>query len=125
MENIGKKWKNQERTCFWVSPFQIKPINVKFKSRNMNSNELFEEELNNLKRKMKNLENRMDVNIKSGLNWCESEDVCKLLHISKRTLKNYRDSGLIPFSRLRSRYYYRITDINEYLANNINIKAKK
>ena len=32
--------------------------------------------------------------------WVDNQDVCELLHISKRTLQHYRDSGKIPFSQL-------------------------
>jgi MerR family transcriptional regulator, repressor of the yfmOP operon len=54
--------------------------------------------------------------------WLSSEEVCHLLMISKRTLQNYRDKKIIPFSQISRKIYYRATDIHEYLLNHY-IKA--
>jgi len=35
-----------------------------------------------------------------------SEDLAKLLRVSKRTLQNWRDEGLIDFSQIGSKIYY-------------------
>jgi len=32
--------------------------------------------------------------------WLDNQDVCELLHVSKRTLQHYRDTGKIPFSQV-------------------------
>lgn len=45
------------------------------------------------------------------------EETCELLHISKRTLQKYRDEGMIPFTQVRNKIYFRDTDIEEFLAN--------
>jgi hypothetical protein len=110
---------------FGVLPFQKTPINVKIKPRTMELSDLNRQELNKINQKIENLENQIHEMTKTGLVWCDSDEVCKLLHVSKRTLNNYRVSGVIPFSKLGGRVYYRITDITEYLTNNINSKTKK
>jgi excisionase family DNA binding protein len=51
---------------------------------------------------------------KKGLS---SDDVCNLLQVSKRTLQNYRDRGIIPFSQIGRKIYYKASDIEEYLSN--------
>jgi DNA-binding transcriptional MerR regulator len=34
-----------------------------------------------------------------------------LLNISKRTLQHYRDTGVLPFSQIRHKCYYRCEDV--------------
>ena len=47
--------------------------------------------------------------------WVDNQDVCELLHISKRTLQHYRDSGKIPFSQVGAKIYYKAGDIDDFL----------
>jgi len=47
--------------------------------------------------------------------WVDNQDVCELLHISKRTLQHYRDSGKIPFSQVGAKIYYKASDIDDFL----------
>ena len=47
--------------------------------------------------------------------WMDNQDVCELLHISKRTLQHYRDSGKIPFSQVGAKIYYKANDIDDFL----------
>ena len=50
--------------------------------------------------------------------WMDNQDVCSLLHISKRTLQSYRDSGKIPFSQIGAKIYYKAKDIEDFLESN-------
>ena len=55
----------------------------------------------------------------AGLNkteWLDNESVCKLLHISKRTLQSYRDNGIIPFSQIGHKCYYKASDIEQMIS---------
>jgi hypothetical protein len=47
--------------------------------------------------------------------WLSSDDVCKILRISKRTLQNYRDNCILPFSQIGRKIYYKASDIQTYL----------
>jgi excisionase family DNA binding protein len=47
--------------------------------------------------------------------WLSSEEVCHLLMISKRTLQSYRDLGVLPFSQIGRKIYYKSSDIDDYL----------
>jgi len=38
--------------------------------------------------------------------WLLSEEVVQILRISKRTLQNYRDTGIVVFTRLKGKIYY-------------------
>jgi len=47
--------------------------------------------------------------------WLDNQDVCQLLHLSKRTLQHYRDDGILSFSQFGSKIYYRASDVEEHL----------
>ncbi len=55
--------------------------------------------------------------------WLSGEQVCRMLMISKRTLQNYRDKNVIPFSQIGRKIYYKYSDIVEYLELN-HVKAE-
>lgn len=55
--------------------------------------------------------------------WLDNQDVCMLLHVSKRTLQYYRDNRIIPFSRIGNKCYYKVTDIEKLLSDS-EIKQK-
>ncbi len=58
--------------------------------------------------------------------WFDSEDVCRILKISKRTLQNYRDKGIIAFSQVGNKIYYKASDIESHLEKNyIKVFSKK
>ena len=46
------------------------------------------------------------------------EDVCKLLHISKRTLQQYRDDKILPFIQIGGKIIYKESDILAVLDQN-------
>ena len=47
--------------------------------------------------------------------WLHNGDVCKLLNISKRTLQHYRDTGVLPFSQIGHKCYYKREDVGRLL----------
>ena len=47
--------------------------------------------------------------------WLHNGDVCKLLNISKRTLQHYRDTGVLPFSQIGHKCYYKREDVDRLL----------
>ncbi|MBV4204627.1 helix-turn-helix domain-containing protein [Bacteroides salyersiae] len=49
--------------------------------------------------------------------WLGNEDVCALLQISLRTLQSYRDSGMLPFSQIGRKCYYRVSDMQQLIDN--------
>ena len=52
--------------------------------------------------------------------WYTNQDVCLLLKISLRTLQNYRDKGLIPYSQVGHKCFYKIKDIEFFIEKNRN-----
>lgn len=50
----------------------------------------------------------------------DNQDLCQLLHISKRTLQRYRNIGELPFQRLHGKTYYKGSDVQKFIVNNFN-----
>ena len=57
--------------------------------------------------------------------WIDGRQVMATLKISKRTLQSLRSSGVLPYSRLNGKYYYKVTDLNRILNSNYNIPMIK
>lgn len=47
--------------------------------------------------------------------WLDVAETCQLLKVSKRTLQAYRDNGILPFSQISGKIYFKATDIDEHL----------
>lgn len=47
--------------------------------------------------------------------WLDNQEVCLLMNITKRTLQTYKDKGLLPYSRLNRKNYYKLTDVQALL----------
>jgi excisionase family DNA binding protein len=47
--------------------------------------------------------------------WLDIQEACQLLKISKRTLQSYRDNGILPFSQIGGKIYFRASDIESHL----------
>ena len=52
------------------------------------------------------------------LDWLTSDEVIKLLQISRKTLQNYRDDNLIGFTRINRKIYYSKAEIEQLLREN-------
>ena len=50
--------------------------------------------------------------------WLDNQDVMQVLHISPRTLQTLRTNGILPFSRIGNKLYYRRQDIVKILSDN-------
>jgi len=50
--------------------------------------------------------------------WLDNDQVCQILRISKRTLQNYRDNGILPFSQFKDKILYKAEDIQNHLEKN-------
>ncbi|MBX9449539.1 MAG: helix-turn-helix domain-containing protein [Taibaiella sp.] len=63
----------------------------------------------------------------NGEIYLSGEDMCKLLHISKRTLQQYRDDNILPYIQIGGKIIYKESDIltileRNYISNNTNNK---
>ena len=50
--------------------------------------------------------------------WIDNQDVLQTLHISKRTLQTFRTNGILPYSKIKGKFYYKIADIEQLLQDN-------
>jgi hypothetical protein len=49
--------------------------------------------------------------------WYDNQEVMEFLKISPRTLITYRQKGILKFSQIGSKIYYRKSDVQEMLEN--------
>jgi hypothetical protein len=61
------------------------------------------------------VERMREVNLSSDVKWLNSEAVMRKLGISKRTLQNLRDSGVLPFTKMGAKVFYKPADIEKML----------
>ena len=54
--------------------------------------------------------------------WLDNQDVMQALHVSPRTLQTLRSNGLLPFSRIGNKLYYRRQDIIKILSDNYTMR---
>ncbi|WP_417238082.1 helix-turn-helix domain-containing protein [Bizionia sp.] len=50
--------------------------------------------------------------------WIDNQDVLHTLHISKRTLQTFRDNGTLPYSKVKGKFYYKVSDVEQLLQDN-------
>ncbi len=60
----------------------------------------------------------------NGEIYLSGEDVCELLHISKRTLQQYRDDCVIPYIQIKGKILYKESDIKYILERNYSDKKE-
>lgn len=48
----------------------------------------------------------------------DNQEFMQLMNISKRTAQSWRDEGVISFSQIGSKIYYRMSDVRRLLDNN-------
>lgn len=53
-----------------------------------------------------------------GAIYLTGREVCERLFISPRTLQDYRDKGIIPYTQIAGKILYRLSDISQLLQEN-------
>lgn len=54
----------------------------------------------------------------NGENFLSNRDVCRKLHISSRTLQDWRDNGRIPFIQIKGKILYKQSEVLKWLEQN-------
>jgi len=84
----------------------------------METSEMMQEVFKKLADKMdlieKKLDDRRNANPLTEI-WLDIQEACQLLKISKRTLQSYRDNGILAFSQIGGKIYFRASDIESHL----------
>lgn len=52
--------------------------------------------------------------------WLDNQEVCHALKISKRSLQSYRSNGILAFSQVGSKIYYKASDVEAHLEKHYN-----
>jgi hypothetical protein len=47
--------------------------------------------------------------------WIDNQQACRILSASKRTLQNLRDGGILPFTKMGAKIFYKPEDIERML----------
>jgi hypothetical protein len=55
---------------------------------------------------------------KTGNRWLTNKEVSEMLSVTGRTLQNYRDNGILPFSKIGSNIFYKLSDLEDLLNSN-------
>ena len=50
--------------------------------------------------------------------WLDNQEVCEVLRINKKTLQVYRAKGILPFSRIKNKLFYKPEDVRRLLESN-------
>ena len=51
--------------------------------------------------------------------WLTQEEVCKALRITKRALQYYRQAGIVPYTAIGNKIFFREADIHRILTDNL------
>ncbi len=82
----------------------------------MKSNEI--ELLEKLITKVDNLLLKLPQSSSPEETWLDIPDTATWLKVSPRTLQNYRDQGLLPYSQIGAKIYFRLDDLQKFLLKN-------
>lgn len=77
---------------------------------------LIQDDIKAIIRRIEKLEKRPDMLFKDE--WMDGHDVCRALNISDRHLRTLRESGLLPYSRIQKKIYYKVSDLKTLLEKN-------
>ena len=76
-------------------------------------------EMNNILFKIEKQMKGLDSSKSKLDEWLDNQDVCILMNISDRKLLSLRQKGIIPFSRIDRKVYYKKDDILNYMRKNL------
>lgn len=73
----------------------------------------FESQFNHFVKKMKEMGNR-GTDKRLG-EWLDNQDVCQILRIKPRTLQTLRDNGILAYSQISHKTYYKPEDVQRII----------
>ena len=65
------------------------------------------------------------VRLRALKKWMDNQEVCGILRISKRTLLVYREKGLLPFTRIKNKFFYKPEDVQSLLESSYHPQKRK
>ena len=70
-------------------------------------------EIKHIKESLKNFNKSRYDNLKEA--WIDSLDVMNMLHVSRRTIRNLRNKGQLPYTRIGNKIYFKLSDVERIL----------
>jgi DNA-binding transcriptional MerR regulator len=86
--------------------------------RDMNLFTLSEDNYQELKKQLAEINNKLQQLQPSDSYW-DNSDVIQKLKVSERTLATWREKGMIRYSKVGAKIYYKEEDIIQFLENNV------
>jgi len=76
--------------------------------------------LEEIQTQIKLLASKIDAiqNQKSISKWLSNAEASEFLGVTARTLQNYRDNGTLSYSKIGSKIYYKLSDLEDLLNSN-------
>ena len=69
-----------------------------------------------LEDQLKAIEKKVDlITTKESDRWINNDELAQLLSVSKKTCQQYRDKGLLEFSQIGAKIYYKLSDVSAFL----------
>lgn len=56
--------------------------------------------------------------------WVDNEGLSRMLNLTTRSLKNYRDRKILPYSQIEGKIFYRRSDVESLLERNLKNNKK-
>jgi len=77
------------------------------------------EQFDALLEKVNHIESTLsNITLKPNDHFIDNTEFMKLGNVSKRTLQTWRDNGLIAFSQINGKIFYKMSDIYKFLEDN-------
>ena len=57
--------------------------------------------------------------------WLDNQEFMQMMKVSKRTAQHFRDTGVISFSQIGSKIYYKLSDVEELFKKHYNKAFRK
>lgn len=86
------------------------------------SQESFDEVIKRLDKIQQEVSNKQKASVDT---FVDTQEFIQIMNISKRLAQEWRDKGIIPFSQIGSKIYYRMTDIQALLDKHYKPAFKK
>jgi len=76
-------------------------------------------------KRLQRIEAKLAESFPAKTDWLDHREICRMLGISKRTLDSYRERGLLPYSKIGGKVFYRAADVEDYLDSHITRKEER
>jgi hypothetical protein len=83
------------------------------------------EEYQQIQKQLSEIKNALNKNQNPHDTFIDNAEFLKRMSISKRTAQTWRDEGIISFSQIGSKIYYKMSDVDKMLDKNHRAAFKK